>query len=333
MSGLIRNIMKKMAWILRFSSHPVFVFVGLQIIWLAITLMWVIWFVDSFQEITKLARIAGSSYFDNHYALMVLIIGCVLLGMLFLGTLFLFITSQRQRYLMAQQKSFVSSVTHELRSPLASLQLSFETMRSRTLDKETQNTLYQMVEEDIHRLGRLVDHILVSSRLDRGLRGFSEERESLNLREVIQQSVHSNLWLDAELYQRLDISCSEELGLTAPKPAISLILSNLLENAIKYSPSKSPIKISAIRQENIITLTIQDHGLGLGNAEKKRIFKMFHRAPVTQKKAIPGTGIGLFIVKSLVRSLGGHVRAESPGRDKGSTFIVTLPIQGDSEWD
>ena len=314
-----------MAWIIRLFGHPVFVFVTLQIIWLAITLMWVIWFVDSFQEISKLARLVGSSYFDNHYALMVLIVGCILLGMLFIGTLFLFIISQRQRHLMIQQKSFVSSVTHELRSPLASLQLSFETMKKRTLDPSTQETLYKMAAEDIERLSRLIDHILVSSKLDRGISGISGSPRSLNVRKLIDQALSGSLWLDPSLYERTEVLCPQDLEITAPEPSMNLILSNLLENAVKYSPKATPIRINVSRDEGSISLTVRDYGLGLGRSEQKRIFRMFHRAPVTRKKAIPGTGLGLFIVRSLTRSLGGQVRAESPGRDKGSTFFVTFP--------
>ena len=320
-----KKFFDQMSWLLRLSGHPIFVFVALQIIWLAITLMWVIWFVDSLQEISKLARIAGSSYFDNHNALMVLIIGCVLLGMLFIGTLLLFIISQRQRHLMIQQKSFVSSVTHELRSPLASLQLTFETMKSRELDPQTTKTMFNMAAEDIDRLTRLVDHILVSSRLDRGISGFSEEAQSLNFKELISQTISRALWLDPELSGRLEVICPPDLEINAPKPAMSLILSNLLENAIKYSPKTGSIKIMVTRKDESITLTVKDHGFGLGGSDKKRIFRMFHRAPVTQKKAIPGTGLGLFIVKSLTKSLGGYVWAESPGRDKGTTFYVTFP--------
>ena len=287
--------------------------------------MWILWFVDSVQEISKIAEIVGSSTFDNHNTLMVLIIGCVLLGMLLLGTVLLFVTSQRQSHLMIQQKSFVSSVTHELRSPLASLQLSFETMKSRDLDDRTLRKMQDMVLEDIERLTKLVDHILVSSRLDKGITGFSEESQHLHLNHLIRQVSHQAQWLDANIKKRLQIICSENLAVLAPKPVVTLIVSNLLENAIKYSPKESTIKIIVSEKATGVMIAVRDQGFGLCGRERKRIFRMFHRSPITQKKAIPGTGLGLFIVKSLAKTLGGDAWVESPGKDKGSTFFISFP--------
>lgn len=312
--------------ILRWMVHPVVVFVTLQIIWLAITLMWVFWFLESFQEIAKIAEIVGSSYLDNQYALIILIVGCILLGMLLVGTVMLFVTSQKQSHLMSQHKSFLSSVTHELRSPLASLQLTFETMKTRQIDGDTRNKMLEMAMEDIERLTRLVDQILVSSRLDRGLRGFSEEAEHLCLGEFIKTTALRAQWLDPDIEKRLEIICPQELEIHVPIPVMRLIISNLVENAIKYSPKGNPIKILVTLKEGMITIAVKDDGFGLSSADKKRIFRMFHRASITQKKAIPGTGLGLFIVKSLAKTLGGHAWAESPGKDKGSTFYLSFPV-------
>lgn len=311
---------------LKWLANPVVIFVTLQIIWLAITLMWVFWFLESIQEIAKVAEAVGSSSLDNQYALIILVVGCILLGMLLVGTVMLFVTSQKQSHLMNQQKSFLSSVTHELRSPLASLQLTFETMKFRQLDGETHKKMLGMAMEDIERLTRLVDQILVSSRLDRGIRGFSEEAEHLRLGEFIKTTSLRAQWLDPNIETRLEIICPQELEIQVPIPVMRLIISNLIENAIKYSPKDRPIKILVTSKEGMITIAVKDDGFGLSSADKKRIFRMFHRASISQKKAIPGTGLGLFIVKSLAKTLGGRAWAESPGKDQGSTFFVSFPV-------
>ena len=306
-------------------AQPVVVFVTLQVIWLAMTLIWVIWFVDAASQLTRIADKVEISSINDHSAIAVLIVGCVLLLMLLVGTVMLFVISQRQRYLMLQQKSFVSSVTHELRSPLASLQLTLETLRTRQLEPSTIETLQDMASEDIERLSRLVSHILVSSRLDRGIRGIAGNEENVVLDEEIGEVCTNAKWLDSHLEARLVVECPKDLVIYTSKPVIRLILSNLVENAIKYSPRWEAIRVSAKLEHALLTIEVSDQGIGLSHNEQKKIFKMFHRAKVTQKKAIPGTGLGLYIVRSLVRCIGGEVWVESPGKDKGSTFFVTIP--------
>ena len=174
--------------LLKWFSHPVFIFVTLQVVWIAITLIWVIWFLDSAQEIKKLSEDLGHPHLNNHYTLVILVVGCILLGVILLGTVILFVKTQQQSNLMNQQKSFVSSVTHELRSPLASLQLTFETMRARTLDTSTSRKLLDMASEDTQRLTRLVDQILVSSRLDRGIYGIEDKSENIYFYDFLQKT-------------------------------------------------------------------------------------------------------------------------------------------------
>ena len=324
--SILKKISVSLVSIFKWLVNPIVVFVTLQIVWLAITIMWVFWFVESIHELAKIAEIVGSTYFQNHHALLVLVVGCILLGMLFVGTLMLFVIGQKQSYLMHQQKRFVSSVTHELRSPLASLQLAFETLKCRNLSLYDKRKMLEIATEDTERLKRLVDNILVSSRLDRGLSGFSDAAEPINLKGFLHFIIEKIHWLEPNASGRIEVSCPEALVLYAPNPVLSLIISNLIENALKYSPASTPIKVVVTCCGERITIAIQDRGLGLLPGDKKRVFHMFHRATLTQKMAIPGTGLGLYIVKSLTKNLGGYSWAESPGKNQGSTFYVSLPI-------
>ena len=126
---------------------------------------------------------------------------------------------------------------------------------------------------------------------------------------------------------RMKLECAPGLSLRTSRSALNLILNNLIENAVKYSPKGAPITITVDAQKDATRLSVKDHGIGLAPKERRRLFKMFHRSDVAIQKAIPGTGLGLYIVKTAVRVLGGRVWVESEGQDRGSTFHVELPTR------
>ena len=310
---------------LRWMTHPVTIFVALQFVWIAITLIWVLWFVGQQAEIAQLAERFGRENFDSRAVIAILIVGCVLLAVLLVGTIALFVFGQKQSSLAFQQRSFVSSVTHELKSPLASLQLASETIQTRELDIQTRSRLFGMINSDIERLRRLIDRILVAGRLDQGIFGAEPVEERLHLRSTIGNIIQQAEHLDSQLSKRVSIKCGTDLEYLGPEAALQLILGNLLENAIKYSPLSAPIAIIVTLRSEYLQVQIVDQGMGLDRKEQKNIFKMFHRADISIKKAIPGTGLGLYIVKAAVRNLNGSVWVESPGRGHGSTFSIRLP--------
>jgi len=313
---------RNFSWII----HPITIFVTLQIVWLATLLIWVIWFVAEGESISQLAKQFGGQYFDEKLVLLIMIIGCVLLGVLLVGTIILFVFGQKQTSLARRQRSFVSSVTHELKSPLSSLQLTFETLMAHKVDEDTRQRMMDMVLTDIARLKRLVDQILVAGRLDKGIVSYQDDIEHVNLNLVLRDVCSKLSYMDAQFEDRLKIKCDENILIPSSRDALMLILSNLVENAVKYSDLGSPIKIVAAQESNALIISISDEGIGLDKKEQRRIFRMFHRAETSTKKAIPGTGLGLFIVKSAAKALGGKVWAESSGRDRGTTFFVSLPL-------
>ncbi|MBM4250847.1 MAG: HAMP domain-containing histidine kinase [Deltaproteobacteria bacterium] len=317
------RLIRRLSWV----THPITIFVSLQVVWLAITLIWVIWFVTERAEIGALARRFGQEYFSTEITVAILVVGCILLGVLLVGTILLFVAGQRQSSAARQQRTFVSSVTHELKSPLASLQLAFETMMTHQLDPPTRTRIADMIYSDIDRLRRLIDQILVAGRLDRGILSFDDASSVVPMDDLINKIVDKLSYMDPDLRTRLSIDCPPRLTLRASRMALSLILNNLVENSIKYSPRQSPIKIGFDQRGRDVFMYVQDQGIGLDKKDMKRLFKLFRRGEAAVKKAIPGTGLGLYIVKSAVRVLGGRVWAESAGGGTGSTFYVSLPTE------
>ncbi len=313
---LLTGIILPYIWKLnRVAFHPISIFVILQIVCATITVLWVIWYVNQ-----------NDIIFAAHYDLAFLITGCILCGIILIGTVLLFVSTIRQKLLYRQQRSFVSSVTHELRSPIASMQLSLETLQTHALNESLKEKLFNMIHADMNRLVGLVDQILVSARLDRGIKLF-DAIEQFDIRECIQETVAQVKHLDSSIENRVTINCHSNTYIHCSKPAIMLILNNLLENAVKYSPADSPILISAYIEDGKLLLDVNDRGFGLAKQERKQIFKIFNRGNITTKKAISGTGLGLYIVHSICKVLGGKVWAESPGKDYGSTFHICLPAE------
>ena len=316
-----RAFMRKLRWVL----HPVTIFVGLQVLWVVLIVFWVNWFYEGQNQLAELMKSIGNQVPDTPYQLASLTAGIVLLVLILIGVVFLFVAAVRQASVNRQQRSFVSSVTHELRSPLASLKLFIETLRTRNVDPPTKDQILAMMDTDTERLSRLVDQILVSGRLDRGAMSFGTP-EKVDVAALIQTVVTSLKYADPGITERVRVEISGPVFMLIPRPALSLIFSNLLENAIKYSPKGTPIlvKISIGRGE--FQMQVIDKGLGLERSERRRIFKMFHRADGAIKKAIPGTGLGLYIVRETARVLGGRVSAESEGLGAGAAFTLSIPL-------
>jgi signal transduction histidine kinase len=318
MDKLIRTL-------LRFFTHPIVVFVLLQLVCIAITVIWVVWFVNQDQALRELSDSLAAANVERNYGLGLLIAGCILLGVVIVGVIILFVEAQRQIIFNRQQQNFVSSVTHELRSPLASLQLAVDTMRARELSAEVQSQLYQVIESDIARLKKLIDQILVSAKLDSGIVNL-QNRQAINAQELIAEVVDNLVYADGHLRERVTINCASDLSLFSTREGLVLILSNLIENAVKYSPVESQIEVNVSANVEEIKFAVVDHGFGLQPRELKKVFKMFYRADVTTERAIAGTGLGLYIVKTLATALGGQINAESKGHGLGSTFSFKIPV-------
>lgn len=306
--------------------HPVVVFIMLQIVWLAIIILWIIWFVNQNETISQLANDLGAKNISPTIGVVFLTAGCILLGIILAGVVVLFAFAQKQRSRISQQGTFVSSVTHELRSPLASLQLSFETLQTADLPEEIRMNIFHMVERDIDRLSSLVDRILISSRLDRGIVDFDSEKELINVKNLLEDIIDQARYLDRNIQNRVKLHCDETIEIVEIRLAMVLILGNLLENAIKYSPPGAPIEILVEIRGNLIVFVVEDQGFGISHKDLKRIFRMFERGAVATKKAIKGTGLGLYIVKSSVNLLGGQIWAESDGIGQGAKFTIKLPL-------
>lgn len=312
----------------RFLLNPISLFVGLQILSVTTIVLWVVWFTKQEDRLRNLVGSREWVNLESGTTVAILVIGCILLGGILVLTVVWFLDGLRQSAIIKQQRNFLSSVTHEVRSPLASIQLALETLSRRELDHAIRDRLIGGAHQDIARMTRLVDQILIAARLDRGITLFAEGPENIDLTEWLPAVAAdaSGSRLNPET-PKINVDVTPGTRLRAPSQALRVVVENLIQNAIKYSPAGSPVLVKAESRDDgsKICITVHDQGMGLDQQEIKQVFRIFRRGNRAVKKAIPGTGLGLYIVESMTRIMGGRVRAESAGVDQGATFIIELP--------
>ena len=223
-----------------------------------------------------------------------------------------------------RQTSFIDSVTHELKSPLAALKLCLETMARPDLPAPQHVRLREMMLDDVERLTGFIDRVLAATRLP-------AERSSQPLKEVALAvlarrcaAVVTRRAHQAEVVVKVEVP--PDLTLTTDEPTLAAVLENLLDNAVKYSQQVVDVELSARPgRKGQVVIEVRDRGIGIERADLRRVFERFYRAPNEDVRSRRGTGLGLFVVSTLVRSLGGMVTAQSAGAGQGTTMRVTLP--------
>lgn len=218
-----------------------------------------------------------------------------------------------------QQKNFLLSITHELKSPLSSIKLMNETIKKRTLSKEKQDELLQNALNEVDRLEGLVENILIAAKIENDQYGFSKEK--INLSELCNKLMQNYLQRKEIL---LSFQIEDDVYINGDKVCMQSIVSNLLDNAFKYAPN-SPVELILKSDKQNVVLTVSDQGIGVADEEKEKIFDKFYRVGNEETRAAKGTGLGLYIVKQLVQFHKGKIMVEDQV-PQGSKFIISFAL-------
>ncbi|HLM01207.1 MAG TPA: HAMP domain-containing sensor histidine kinase [Pyrinomonadaceae bacterium] len=227
-----------------------------------------------------------------------------------------------------QQDAFLNAVTHELKTPIASLRLYLETLKTRDIKPAKQQEFYDVMLADTERLLNTVEQVLLASRAREQKRILSVSQINLTqlLRECVERIRH-RYDLSEDIIS-LPAAAEDKIKISGDLDELQAVFMNLLDNAVKYSPRENGVKI-ALNVKNLnekfVIVRIKDSGIGIPPSELKRIFRRFYRVPNRATQRAKGTGLGLFIVRSIVSKHGGKIWAESAGLGKGSAFMVQLP--------
>jgi signal transduction histidine kinase len=246
--------------------------------------------------------------------------GGVMVLLLVWGLIWIYQSLQTRIDFNRRQNNFMLSITHELKTPLASVKLYLETLQKRALEKEKVEEILKNSVAEINRLRELVDNILLAAQLES--KSYILTTSEVNASKIIEEAIQK-FSMPRNLSDRLKLNIEENIFLQADTFGIETIITNLLSNAYKYSPANTPINISFTQQQDAAVLQISDCGPGISDADKKNLFLKFFRIGDEQTRKTKGTGLGLFIVKNLLNLFEAEIDVAN-NEHGGTTFVVTF---------
>lgn len=215
------------------------------------------------------------------------------------GAISLHKSIKKERRLQEQKKNFLMSVTHELKSPLASIKLLLQTIQKRDLTKQQVHDFINKSLLDIERLDDMVENMLLASKIDN--RSYTFPKAQFNLSALVDNVVNRLQLNKCDLTQQLiNAEIEPKIEITGDKFALTSVVTNLIENAIKYSGPCEVVDVKLYSKDDKIFLEVADHGIGIADAEKPRIFDRFYRVGSEETRNTKGTGLGLYIVKEVL---------------------------------
>ena len=307
--------------ILRRIFHPIMALIAIQLVWITVVVFWIYWFIGKHNEFRALAEKYRPELLGQGANWPVMVEGLVMLVLILIGVYVIFVYWNRQSNLYLQQRNIISQVTHELKSPLASIQLHLETIRLRRPSEERLDSFVGTMLADTDRLHYLINNLLMAARLEQ--RRKLSERRLTDLTQLLAEHVERER---ATLPQGGSITLEALPALKAmiDPEEMGMVVRNLFENAVLYSPQSPEITVRLTKAGSWLQLSIQDHGRGLEKKELKKVFDRFYRAQPPGVN-VRGTGLGLYIVESVITGYGGTVAVSSDGPGKGCVFTLKFP--------
>ncbi|HWK98534.1 MAG TPA: ATP-binding protein [Parapedobacter sp.] len=228
----------------------------------------------------------------------------------------------REHKIQQQQQNFLLAVTHEFKSPLASIKLAIQTILKRSLSEEQRNQFLSNSLKDIERLDDLVGNVLIATKLE-NLR-YNFPKEDINLSELVK-NVAGRLQIHSCTTQVIKTELEAGLQIDGDRFAITNVVTNLIENAVKYSPPCAHVSVKLTQESGCIIFSVADHGIGIADNEKKLIFNKFYRVGSEDTRKTKGTGLGLYIVKTVLERHRAQIRVKD-NIPSGSIFEVVFPL-------
>ncbi len=246
--------------------------------------------------------------------------GSTFLIVIFIGAAVVYSSFRRSIRLSRQQNNFMLSVTHELKSPIAAMKLNLQTLERHQLDLDKRNMLIERCVKEANRLNDLCNNMLLASQIEG--KQYVPAKEALNLAEIVEESIHE---YEGRYPNRFEIEEMVDTEIVGDKLLLQMALSNLVENALKYTPAAKPVRISVKKKNNCAILQVADEGEGIPDGEKNKIFNKFYRIGNEETRKTKGTGLGLYLTSKIARQHKGKITVKD-NDPVGSLFEITIPL-------
>jgi signal transduction histidine kinase len=245
--------------------------------------------------------------------------GGTFLLVILIGAAVVYSSYRRSLRLSRQQNNFILAVTHELKSPIAGIKLNLQTLERRELERTQQQQLLNRSINEANRLNDLCNNMLVVSQLEG--RHYKRTSEKIDFSDLVDETLQDYA---ARYPGRMSGELEEGIYLQGDKLLLQMGISNLLENAIKYSPSNTPVKVSLLQKpDGGIRLSVMDEGIGIPDTEKQLVFKKFYRVGAESTRKTKGTGLGLYLTQHIVRQMRGKILVRD-NMPQGTEFVIEL---------
>jgi len=245
----------------------------------------------------------------------------MIIGGVALNTMFLVREIRRNE----QHDAFINSVTHELKTPVTSIRLYLETLQTRPVDEARRNEFYRIMLEDSTRLLSTIEQVLRTGRM--GAAGRKLNLSRIELGPLVEECLARARTLHSASPESLVWHPGPPAEVLGDADELRAAVSNLIDNAMKYSGSDAKVTVETTPAEGkFVAVRVRDEGPGIPKGELKRVFRRFYRVPGPLASRVKGTGLGLYIVRSVAEQHGGRAWAASEGPGQGSTFVLELPV-------
>ncbi len=245
--------------------------------------------------------------------------GTIFLALILIGAVFIYRATRRQIKLSQQQQNFMMAVTHELKTPIAVTRLNLETLLKRKLEPDKQERLISHTIQETDRLNVLCNNILLAAQLDSG--SYRITKQEINLSELIDGCAED---FKIRFPQRkIEALIQEGIYIESEELLLQMLVNNLIDNALKYSPKEAVVMVSLNESDKKIKLQVSDEGNGLTDDEKKKVFEKFYRTGNENTRKTKGTGLGLYLCRKIVEDQKGKI-VVSDNQPSGTIFTTTF---------
>ena len=269
-------------------------------------------YIAKVEKITELQKRKTAQYIGE---------GCTFLALIMVGAVFVYRVTRREIKLSQQQQNFMMAITHELKTPIAITRLNLETLQKRKLEEDKQQRLISNTLHEANRLNTLCNNILLAAQLDGG--AYKATKYEINFSDLVEGCIDD--FIGRYPSRKIEANIIEQIYIMGEELLLQMLVNNLIENALKYSPKESGIKI--VLQQNATTIVLQviDKGIGITDEEKKKIFEKFYRTGNENTRTTKGTGLGLYLCKKIMQGHNGYITM-TDNTPQGSIFAANFSV-------